>query len=297
MAKTTEKPDTPTTAIARVDLDPQALIASAIDKGAGIETLERLVALAKDVQQVRARQSWYEAMAQFQRACPKIKKTGKAEIRTSGGSSYNYTYAPLDEIMATILPVMGPLGLSVSYRVRFESGRVIAAARVSHDMGHSEESGEVSVPVSQAAMGATEPQRVGIASTYAKRYALLAIIGLAPEDDEDADGSHRTEIVMPRRISEKAGQVIETQTELIQDKPAADVWIGHVAAVDQKSGETKGRKWTLWTIVGRDGMELNTFSEKDAEFARESGGDQVRVEWEQTAKGGRKILSIGPHAD
>jgi len=42
---------------------------------------------------------------------------------------------------------------------------------------------------------------------------------------------------------------------------------------------------------------LDLIAERFTRFARESGGAQVRIEWEQTAKGGRKILSIGPHAD
>ncbi len=34
--------------------------------------------------------------------------------------------------------------------------------------------------------GANPAQRVGIAATYAKRYSLLGILGIAPEDDDDA---------------------------------------------------------------------------------------------------------------
>ena len=169
-------------------LDPQALINKALETNAGIETMERLVALAKDVREIQAKEAWYEAMAQFQLRCPAIKKTASAKIQTRAGGSYTYRYAPLDEIMGAIQPVMGPLGLSVSWRSRVEPDKVIVSCRVSHTFGHHEESGEIAMPIVQGdGTGATPPQRVGIAATYAKRYALLGIIGMAPEDDDDDD--------------------------------------------------------------------------------------------------------------
>lgn len=175
------------TALVRTRLDPQALISVAIEKGAGIETLERLVALAKEVREVQAKEAWYEAMAEFQRTCPAISKTKTAKIATRTGAGYTYRYAPLDEIMGVIQPVMGPLGLSISWHSRVETDKVVVSCRISHTLGHHEESGEIAMPIVQGdGTGATPPQRVGIAATYAKRYALLGIIGMAPEDDDDA---------------------------------------------------------------------------------------------------------------
>lgn len=177
-------------------LDPQALITTAIEKGAGIDTMERLVALAKDIRDVQAKEAWYSAMAEFQRTCPPIKKTRTAKIQTAR-ASYTYSYAPLDEIMSVIQPVMGPLGLSVSWHSRVDTDKVVVTCRISHTLGHHEESGEIAMPIVQGdGTGANAAQRVGIAATYAKRYALLGIIGLAPEDDDDAghqgNGQDRT---------------------------------------------------------------------------------------------------------
>lgn len=169
---------------ALVRLDPQALIAAAIEKGAGIETLERLVALAKDMRQVTAREAWYEAMAEFQRRCPAIKKSKTAQI----GDRYSYKYAPLDEILSTIQELMGELGLSVSWRTYVKDRSVVANCWIAHKLGHHEESGDVVMPFEQNAR-MNPAQVVGSASTYAKRYALLAILGMAPEDDDDAHGT------------------------------------------------------------------------------------------------------------
>ncbi len=179
---------------ALVRIDPQLLLAKAVEGNASIETLERLVALAKDVREVQAREAWHEAMAEFQRRCPAIKKTSKAHIETARGS-YSYSYAPLDQIMEVVRPLLGELGLSVFWSSRVEPQRVNVFCRIAHVLGHSESSGEISMPIPDASErgGGNPAQRVGSALTYARRYSLLQVTGLAPEDDDDATGVGKEE--------------------------------------------------------------------------------------------------------
>ena len=155
-------------------LDPQALISQAVAMGAGIETMERLVALAKDVREIQAREAWYAAMAEFQRACPAIRKTATAKIQTRGGAAYSYNYAPLDEILSVIQPVLGPLGLSVSWRSRVEPMQVIVSCRISHTLGHHEESGDIAMPIvaGDGRCGRRSSRRIG-ASSSTKSFTSL----------------------------------------------------------------------------------------------------------------------------
>ena len=107
----------------------------------------------------------------------------------------------------------------------------MASCRVSHELGHFEESGDVAMPVDDSSgMGANPAQRVGIAQTYAKRYALLAILGISPEDDPDARGAgNGGGIQQPQR-----------QSEPDQGEPERDTWNGTIKTVKQKAGETSG---------------------------------------------------------
>lgn len=175
-----------------IALDPQGLLSQAVDKGASIETLERLVSLAKDMKAVQAKEAWHQAMAEFQRRCPAIVKSKTAQIATAKGS-YSYRYAPLDEIMDTARPLLGELGLSVYWSSRIDANGVAVNCRISHVLGHSEDSGEVRMPVSGAEErgGGNPAQRVGSALTYARRYSFLSVSGLTPEDDDDAQGTER----------------------------------------------------------------------------------------------------------
>ena len=174
------------TALAR--LDPQALILRALETGAGIDTLERLVALAVDVRAIQAKEAYNSAMADFHAACPVIIKTATADYQSRTGR-VKYTYAPLDEIMDKVRPTLSKYGLTVSWRTpRTEPDKVVRVCRISHAFGHYEDSGEVVIPIGGADdRSASSPaQRVGVAITYADRYSLKDILGLAPEDDDDA---------------------------------------------------------------------------------------------------------------
>lgn len=271
-------------------LDPQALIEQALTNNAGIETLERLVALAKDIRAEQAREAWNKAMAEFQRDAPQIIKRKKANFGASTGGSVRYSYAPLDAIAPRLQERMGPLGLSISWRQRIEKDAVAVSCRISHELGHFEESGEVLMPIDyEARTAASKAQRVGIALTYASRYALRSVSGIVAEDD-DADGAEPEPEPrpMPRRASESQ-QAPPSAAEF------ANPWIGTVLNVTQRTGKKKdGSAWTLYIVKGSDGQEFKTFSETDAQFAKESGVSQVSISWDVDPQGGRKLLSIEP---
>lgn len=285
MTKTTEPKED--TGMVRVGaLDPQALIKAAVEKDAPIETMERLVALAKDVRSEQAKEAWNRSMAQFQMKCPPIKKTGSAKIQTRGGSGYTYNYAKLGDIMPVIAPLLGEVGLHISFRVKSAQGAAIASCRVSHEYGHYEESGDISVPVDQeSGMGASMAQRVGIAQTYAKRYALLAMLGISPEDDPDAPrGDSRPPVSQPQRQSaSSAGH---------EDSEKAGMWTGVVKNVAERTGATDGTPWKLYTIKGIDGSSFGTFDFKLADVAMMAGKKKVIINWEKTAKGNKNALAI-----
>lgn len=292
-APRTEEPAT-AQAMPLARLDPQALLEKALQGNAGIETIERLVALAKDLRQRQAMEAWHSAMALFQRDCPPIKRSKQAQIRTRTGAGYTYTYAPLSEILLKITPVMTNLGLSVGFRVKHETGRVVATARISHEMGHFEESGDVSMPIEagEGGSGANPAQRVGIASTYAKRYALLAILGISPEDDPD--GNHqgaRQPIQQPQRMSQRAPEP-EAEPEVIEDSdltppPAEDaLQRPNLEGAEYTEGKvveaqaiSKGGKTRYGVKMSTSNEYLGTWHRTIGELAISLKGQEARAYW------------------
>ncbi|MDD5590162.1 MAG: hypothetical protein PHQ47_03240, partial [Candidatus Portnoybacteria bacterium] len=52
----------------------EALIAQAIDKGVSVETMEKLLAMRKELKAEWAKEEFIKAMANFQKECPIIEK-------------------------------------------------------------------------------------------------------------------------------------------------------------------------------------------------------------------------------
>jgi hypothetical protein len=147
------------------------------------------VALAKDMRQVAAREAFFKAKAEFQKRCPPITKSKTARIVSRTGASYTYSYAALDEIIAKVDPLLSELGFSKAWKQRPEKDGVSANCVLSHEQGHEEESGFITMPIASGDGRMNGSQQVGSALTYARRYSLLAVLGLAPEDDDDAQGT------------------------------------------------------------------------------------------------------------
>src|SRR3712207_6481134 len=79
------------------------LIAKAIDRNVSVETMEKLLAMRKELQAEWAKRRFDEAMAAFQAECPVIEKTRKVDfVSRRTGSRTTYAYAPLDEIVRQV---------------------------------------------------------------------------------------------------------------------------------------------------------------------------------------------------
>src|SRR5262245_21670080 len=197
MSRPTRRPSTTTrgrfvtTDLVPLRMDAQALIQQALDKGASIEVVERMVALAKDVRAEQAKASYFEAMAAFQAECDEIPKSRHADVRTKSGSRYSYNYAALDEIGPIVRPVLAKHGLTLTWRHdQSTDTHAAAVAIVTPKLGHSETSGAVLIPVDQPDSARMNPaQYMGSLLTYARRYSAVAVLGLTPRgEDDDAQG-------------------------------------------------------------------------------------------------------------
>lgn len=126
-----------------------------------------------------AKVAWIVAFTEAQKAMPEIVKRQTASIPTKTGGNYSYSYADLPDVLATVKPVLLENGLGVAQSVTAEGGKVKVETRIYHVGGHTESFGPLELD------GAGGAQSAGSAITYARRYALTAALGLAPEDDDD----------------------------------------------------------------------------------------------------------------
>jgi hypothetical protein len=90
-------------------------------------------------------------------------------------------YASLGQVIKTILPTLNKYGLSFTQLVDFEGQTQFVKTVLFNAAGEKIESRQVLAPTKQ------DPQGYGSAITYAKRYSLVAMLGLDAEKDDDAN--------------------------------------------------------------------------------------------------------------
>lgn len=137
------------------------------------------------------------------------------------GGGGRYTYADITEALMEIKPILKKHNLSVLQppAVVLDGHRLIIATRLLHASGQWLESYyPVISPVEQELRGGmTSIQAQGSNVSYSKRYALMAMLGLATTD-EDTDGEYAAPVAatLPGCISQKQANLLSYK---LKDKP------------------------------------------------------------------------------
>jgi len=125
------------------------------------------------------------AKAQAQLINPEKSLTGV--IRTSGpgeGGGRSFRYAPLSSGLDIVRKTLGQHEIATVQTTAIDqpSGMVNLTTTLAHASGEWIASDWPVCPIAETA----NPQRMGAALTYARRYALFTLVGIAGEDDLDA---------------------------------------------------------------------------------------------------------------
>jgi hypothetical protein len=106
--------------------------------------------------------------------------------KTADAGQYRYRYADLAAVLEQVRPVLARHGLAVMQAVDTEPAGQAAAVSVSTLVVHVSGAVHQSPPLRLTAPN--DPQKVGSAVTYARRYSLMATLGIAAADEDD-DGA------------------------------------------------------------------------------------------------------------
>lgn len=159
------------------------IIQFALEKGAGVEVMERMLAMRQQLKAEAAKESFDSAMEQFQAVCPVVAKK-------RNGAKNAYKYAALEDIVEQTKDARKEHGFSHKWTqgVASQAGWVKAVVLIKHAHGHSEFS-EFEVPIDDKNPMMTAPQRHAGAMMFAKRQAFCNGFGIVPVDeDNDAAG-------------------------------------------------------------------------------------------------------------
>lgn len=164
-------------------INVNALLEKAIDKETPVETMEKLLAMARQLKADYALEQFNISLSEFQAVCPEIEKT---KIVKGKDGEIRYKYASLEIIVRQVKDLIRDHGFSYTIKTEQTESNFTAICEVRHIYGHSEKTAFV-IPIDvKAYMGAA--QKVGAASTYAKRYAFCNAFGIMT-GDEDIDAN------------------------------------------------------------------------------------------------------------
>jgi len=171
-----------------IEQTPISMITHAIDKGASIETLEKMFALQERWEASQAKKEFDKAMSEFQKNCPVIEKN--KDVFDKQGK-LRYSYASLDSIVSQTRKLISDAGLSYRFGNSKNETEMIVNCIVTHVDGHSESS-PFTVTIG-AEQYMTDTQKMGARSTFAKRYAFCDAFGIMTGDD-DNDANEEPEV-------------------------------------------------------------------------------------------------------
>ncbi len=166
------------------------------------------------VADLAAHHSLVAALAAFQRELPVVPRNAEGQVP----GKRNYKYADIADLNGAVLPRLAAFGLSWSCMpTRDEQGRFILRWVLAH------------APTGEHRTGDWEITRgsnweIGSAITYARRYCLESVTGVAATEDDDgraAQEAATTRREQPRAVVERPPTVSEVRGRLAADAQAS----------------------------------------------------------------------------
>lgn len=130
------------------------------------------------------------ALAVAQGAFPSIERNREVEVKMKSGGKYSFCYATLDNIIGSVRKPLADNGLSYVQGINGSENGTVVETMLMHKSGQWI---KTVIPVHANATQDNKSQALGSGITYAKRYALTALLGIVAEDDDDGNASDGNE--------------------------------------------------------------------------------------------------------
>ena len=167
------------------------------DGNMDVAKLKELLDVQERWEAIQAKKAYVQAMSEFKTKPPEILKDKNVRYQTSKGTT-EYNHATLHNVSTQINSELSKHGLTASWVTSQDNGSVKVTCKITHIMGHSEETCLSAPPDATGSKNAI--QAIGSTVTYLQRYTLLALTGLATHDQDD-DGKVGAKKPTPAKIT------------------------------------------------------------------------------------------------
>lgn len=133
-----------------------------------------------------------ESIKNIAKALAAFQADVKNPTNTETNPFFKSKYAPLNDILNLVRPLLSKHGLSVLQSPSGDGQNVTVTTLITHESGEWIESDPLTLKADKATA-----QGAGSAITYARRYALSAMLGISSEDDDDGNFASGSNNVTP----------------------------------------------------------------------------------------------------
>lgn len=182
---------------------PMDMLSRALDRGADLTVLEKLMDLQERHEKNAARKAFDAAVSDAKAAIPPIIKNRKGHN--------DKKYADLNAFAKAVDPVLARHGLSYRYRSR-QDNAIHVTCILSHRDGHYEETTLSGAPDNTGNKNSI--QAIGSTLTYLERYTLTLALGLAAAEDDDGASADGDACVSNEQRDELAALIKSTDSDL-----------------------------------------------------------------------------------
>lgn len=142
------------------------------------------------------KENLYTALLNAQKEFPVIKKEDKNPF-------FKSSYAGLPSVLETVLPILQKNDLLITQSPISNGDKIGVRTSIIYAPTGQQETGEFTVTLAK-----NDPQGAGSAITYTRRYALVSMLGLNVDEDDDGNtASGKTDKEPKKEIRQKDLQV------------------------------------------------------------------------------------------
>jgi len=255
-----------------IALSPAQLLTVAVEKGADVGSLEKLMDLQERWENRQAKKDFDAALSQFQAVCPTIIRNKEVKFGNT-----KWSYAELDSIREQIRESLQECGFSFRWSISDRTMETVDGKAdsiqvnciLTHVGGHSEDNSMTATEDTSGSKNSVQSR--GSTVTYLQRYTLIGVLGLtSANQDDDGMGSGGFDLVQYNALVRELFISIYVIKQGIKDEDLS-------IAVEAMSELTKEEKDTIWKAPTKGGIftteERNVMRSKEWREARAAIGD------------------------
>lgn len=221
--------------------DTNSLLKYALQSKAGVEQMKEILKMKYEDERREAEKLFHEKFCEMQSELPVIPKTKKVY---SKAKTLLYSYAPLEEIVKGIRPLLKEYKFAIRWSEEFPEKNIIRIFFHISGYGHTETC-HIDLPIMDSNGFVNQLQQVGSTSTYGKRYSIMGMLGIMADEDDDG-----------RSVIKKAEPVKDESKEDM--KNVTPEVLKHIMAGDLITfGQSQGKKWGDMDIAWLEWAQRN----------------------------------------